>query len=127
MTETIYINFTKKYIKQKIGSIHLDDFHEESFDSIISQLNDKSKKAESEFPSMRYIYLDKIYDRCDETYYFNVMIERLETDKEYDNRIKEEKKEQERKAKVAAREKTKLEKFEQKEYLRLQKKFGNKV
>jgi hypothetical protein len=99
---TTLVNFTKKYIKQKISSIRLDDFDGQSFESIISQLNDKSKKAESEFPSlkpptMRYIYLEKIYDRHDETYYFDVMIERLENDKEYDNRIKEEKKEQERK------------------------------
>jgi len=126
------VNFTKKYITQKISSIHLYEFDGQSFESIISQLNDKSKKAESEFPSMkpptmRHIYLDKKYDRYDETYYFDVMIERLENDKEYANRIKEEKKEQERKTKEAARQKTKKEKFEEKEYRRLKKKYEKKA
>jgi len=116
---------TKEYIKEKIGQICLYDFDGQSFDSIISQLNEESIIAKSEFPTMKNIYLD--LDYSSDTAYYIIMVERLENDKEYVARIKAEEKETERKAKIAAREKTKREKFEEKEYLRLQKKFGNKV
>jgi hypothetical protein len=122
---------TKKYIKDRVGEICLHDFDGASFENIICQLNDKCDWAKSKSPTMKNIYLDLNYSKYDldgsDTPYFIIIVERLENDKEYDDRIKAEKKEKERKAKIAAREKTKREKFEEKEYLRLQKKFGNKV
>lgn len=107
----------KKYISKKLDSFYLYDF-EKSFVSVIETLvNYLDEYREKEYRNLKF---SEHYDYNDEKCLI-LTGERLETDKEFNKRIKMEEKQKLAKQKERKAKKEK----EYREYLRLKRKFEN--
>jgi len=128
---------TKKYITENIRTIDLDDMIHTDIDSFITMFaeikkeypNDKIAVSFNKHEKLDYNDYDTCYV-CECTHTLDFTLNRIETDKEYDNRINRYKnqKKARQKAKEEKIEKKRLEKEanDKKEYLRLKKIYEGK-
>lgn len=112
----------KKYITEKVGEISLWDFTG-SFDKMINFLNDSKAYYIKKYPGAKEYWIDYVEldheDSYSRTQEYQVFVERLETDREYEKRIKLQEKNKNKKLK----EKKDKEKSEYELYIKLKNKF----
>jgi hypothetical protein len=106
---------TKKLVKNHLYELNVyDTFDGQTIDQVVTNLS----AIKQNYPESKLI-LDVSYGGYDDGYSINLLEERLETDKEYKERLAFEEKEKQSKAKAKA----KTEEKDRQEYERLKKKF----
>jgi len=106
---------TKKLVKNYLYELSLyGTFDGQTIDEVVTNLS----AIKQNYPESKLI-LDVSYGGYDDGYSINLLEERLETDKEYKERLDSEEKERQSKAKAKA----KAEEKDRQEYERLKKKF----